>query len=115
MALPLCGIQTRCGGTPRGGSGRASHPATSLISGLLACFVRPGSGGGGPPVFLICIDEPQTFRNRFGPVISNHTDSDDDDPFANQRYTLSYPASSRVSSAGFALQDKPDTRDKRQH
>ncbi|VDL92533.1 unnamed protein product [Schistocephalus solidus] len=25
MALPLCGIRARCGGTPRGGSGRTSY------------------------------------------------------------------------------------------
>ncbi|VDM03262.1 unnamed protein product [Schistocephalus solidus] len=41
MALLLRGIRARCGGTPRGGSGRASHlrqpSAPSSISGLLAC------------------------------------------------------------------------------
>ncbi|VDL99979.1 unnamed protein product [Schistocephalus solidus] len=41
--LSLCGIRARCGGTPRGGSGRASHlPA---ISGLIDSFLTLGSGG----------------------------------------------------------------------
>ncbi|VDM03536.1 unnamed protein product [Schistocephalus solidus] len=46
MALPLRGIQARCGGTPRVGSGRASHlrllPPPALLT-----VMTPGSGGGG--------------------------------------------------------------------
>ncbi|VDL88249.1 unnamed protein product, partial [Schistocephalus solidus] len=45
MALPLCGIRIRCGGTPRGGSGRASTLRPFPSPGVVA---RPGAAPAAP-------------------------------------------------------------------